>query len=74
MTFKSSLGDGIEVTITASLKEFSALYNIVEDYKAMENEKYNFPTDLTTLFTSTQLEIFRAFDATFDDIIELKEE
>lgn len=74
MTFKSSLGDDTEVTITASLKEFSALYNIVEDYKAVMEERYSFPTDLTTLFTPTQLEIFRAFDATFDDIIELKEE
>jgi uncharacterized protein YydD (DUF2326 family) len=74
VTFKASLGDDIEVTITASLKEFSALYNIVEDYKAVMEERYDFPTDLATLFTQTQLEIFRAFDATFDAIIELKEE
>ena len=57
------------VTITATVKEFLNLYQMVEDYRHMEEEKYNFPPDKTTLFTSTQLEIFRSFDSAFEAVM-----
>lgn len=52
-------------------KEQSALHDMLLSYKEMQEEIYDLPPsyDMTTLFTGTQLELFRVFG-----VIEQEEE
>ena len=45
-------------------KELTALQEMLQTYREFEEEKYNYPEDLSTLFTETQRRLFKRFDIT----------